>query len=444
MYENQNRNLSEMVENECKEFALYSLFNRAMPHLIDGMKPGQRFFMASCIADAKTKFTKIASLAGNVSKFGYQHGEVSAGDAGVLMGSDWTNNYNLVEGRGNFGSRLVSKPAAQRYIYARTHENFFKIFKDLDIVIEHPDNECKIPQFYVPTLPTILLNGVQGIATGFKTTVLPHSVKWVKKATLQYINDNKITGRPVVEFPSFNGTVIDNKDGSYTQVGVYKVITPLTVEVTEIPTKFEWETYLTVLDKLQDDGKIVKYVDGTDSNGFSFTITLKRGTAESKINKLLKLEAPMSQLLNVICPTHDLVKSQLKTYDDANQIIKDFVDWKVIYSLPKRIEHYTKTSQYQYELMNAKIKFINDINSDDTNLIKFIMKCTKIKLSEYLIKQYSINEAQANTLSRIPLYALTKDELAIAKKELTEAKRQIKYWKSATPKSQMIEDLELI
>ncbi|SCN45963.1 DNA topoisomerase II [Cronobacter phage Pet-CM3-4] len=137
------RNLQSIIDNEAKEFAIYTVENRAIPNLIDGFKPVQRFVIARALdlsRGNKEKFHKLASVAGGVADLGYHHGEGSAQDAGALMANTWNNNYPLLDGQGNFGSRLVQKAAASRYIFCRISDNFRKVYKDTEIA---PDIKIK-------------------------------------------------------------------------------------------------------------------------------------------------------------------------------------------------------------------------------------------------------------------------------------------------------------
>lgn len=447
--ENIKRDLTDVLHTEAKQYGLYTLTNRAIPHLIDGFKPSHRFVVASALKDAKTVFSKVASIAGNVSKFGYAHGESSAAEAGVLLANDWSNNVNVLEGRGNFGSRIVKDAAAARYIYAKVHNNFFKLFKDMNQEYTHPDNEIKIPQFYVPIIPLVLCNGISGIATGFKTDILPHSTEWIIEACKEYVSTGEIKTRAVIDFPSFKGSVIDNMDGTYTQVGVYEVLSPLQIKITEVPTNTDWDKYTAFLDKLQDEHKIVSWEDGTGSHGFEFTVKLKRdlkfnANDAEKINQLFKLNYKQTQLVNIVSPGTNITSLdtmyKLKTYTDTRDVVKDFVDWITSNSIPKRIKTNIEEVQQKIMFNEAKIKFINDVNDNTIDL----RTTTKKQLSTRIIKDYSITETVASQLVKIPVYGLTKDEAAACKKDLIENKKQLKYWKKETPTSQLLADLNTL
>jgi DNA topoisomerase-2 len=165
--------VSELAKNEWKEFALYTVEARAIPSMVDGMKPSQRFYLYSSIKNTPRDFKKVESVMGTVTDYGYNHGTGSAGASGQMMASEWANNICLVEGRGSFGTRLVQTAAAPRYTQTRLHPNFHKYVKDIDLSPKHSDPEHHPPAFYIPIIPLVLANGVKGIATGFATNILP-------------------------------------------------------------------------------------------------------------------------------------------------------------------------------------------------------------------------------------------------------------------------------
>jgi len=155
------------------DFAQYTVASRAIPNMIDGMKPVQRFYLYSSLVNSRRDFKKVSAVAGVLSDYGYNHGEVSAAGAGQLMAATWRNNICLVEGRGSFGTRQVQAAGASRYVYTKVSANFDRYIKDLELSPAHKDPEHEPPAFYLPVLPLVLLNGAAGIATGFATNILP-------------------------------------------------------------------------------------------------------------------------------------------------------------------------------------------------------------------------------------------------------------------------------
>jgi len=142
--------ISHVAKNEWLSFAMYTVESRAIPNMIDGLKPVQRFYLYSSILNSKRDFKKVSAVAGIISDYGYNHGEASAAGAGQLMAATWNNNVCLVEGRGSFGTRLVQDAGAARYVYTRLHDNFDKYISDVDLAPAHEDPEHEPPSFYLP------------------------------------------------------------------------------------------------------------------------------------------------------------------------------------------------------------------------------------------------------------------------------------------------------
>lgn len=131
------RGLKSIIDNEALAYAMYTVENRAIPNMIDGLKPVQRFVVARALELGKgnrDKFHKLASIAGGVADLGYHHGEGSAQDAGALMANTWNNNYPILDGQGNFGSRLVQEAAASRYIFARVGKTSLMSIRTLSML----------------------------------------------------------------------------------------------------------------------------------------------------------------------------------------------------------------------------------------------------------------------------------------------------------------------
>ena len=95
------RSLESIINNEALAYAMYTVENRAIPNMIDGFKPVQRFVIARTLMlgkSDKNKFHKLASIAGGVADLGYHHGEGSAQETGALMANDWNNNVPFLDG----------------------------------------------------------------------------------------------------------------------------------------------------------------------------------------------------------------------------------------------------------------------------------------------------------------------------------------------------------
>ena len=430
--------ISKVAANEWLDFALYTVEARAIPNMIDGMKPVQRFYVYSSIKNSKTDFKKVSAVSGVVSDYGYNHGEGSAAGAGQLMAAEWANNVCLVEGRGSFGTRLVQAAAAPRYTYSRLHKNFNKFIKDLDLAPAHEDPEHEPPAFYVPVIPLVLVNGVKGIATGFATNILPRDPLDVMRACKEYIETKNVDKKVKVKFPEFNGTVTFNpEEGRYYCNGVFERKSKTVLMITEVPYGYDREGYVQVLDKLEEAGDIVGYDDLCDKTGFKFEVKLKQQTSaawdDQKIISAFKLSKPYTENLTVID-----YRGKLKEYTDERDLIRDFCDYRVGI-LQKRIDLRKEEASEQLRWLNIKMQFIQSVLDDK---IKFKNQ-KKDAVAKQIFDCTSARDADdIDRLLRINIMSLTDEMVKQLEKEIKEAQKDLDYWEKTTTKKQFIKDLE--
>jgi DNA gyrase/topoisomerase IV subunit A len=422
-----------------KEFAMYTIENRAIPSAVDGLKPVQRFYLYSSIVNSSKEFKKVSAISGIISDYGYNHGETSAAGAGQLMAADWNNNIRLVEGRGSFGTRQIQAAGAARYVYTRLHANFGKYIKDINLSPEHDDPEHMPPKYYIPVIPLVLSNGVKGIATGFATTILPRGEADIIKACSDYVKRGKIAKRLPITFPDFKGTTsYDAVADRFLSRGLYERPSNTKILITEIPYGYDRETYVKILDKLEDDNNIVDYEDQCSTNGFQFEIKLKNSVAktlntDAKIVKMFKLEKTYAENLTVID-----AEGNLKEYHDERDLIADFVNFKMVV-LDSRIANKLIECNETLRWLDIKREFIEAVLDDN---ISFKGK-TKVKV----VAQIK-NETEAKTnedcdrLLRLNIMTLTKEMVDELKKQIANVKIDAKYWKTTSAKEQFLGDLK--
>lgn len=439
----QKRMLSDIMNKEVRDFSMYTIEDRALPNMIDGLKPVQRFFLYSVIRNAKTSFSKVASIGGVVSEYGYHHAETAAQDAGALMANTWNNNFPIIQGRGNFGTRIVPKASAARYIYCTLHENFVKTYKDVEQSPAHWDPEHFPPRMYLPVIPTVLLNGVSGIAVAYATDILPHSPESVIECVKQVIETGDCD-EPTLKFPEFNGKIIKETDSKYMLEGLYvydeKRKTKLTI--TEIPPKYDREKYTQVLDSLIDKNMIVSYTSDC-RNGFKFEVTLKRDlnvdmTNHDEVIKMFKLSQSVSQNITVVGPNRSQTVTDIRIFDTAKALIKEFVKHRLTY-YPTRIQNRIAEYEEKHRYANARISFINKVIADEINPRG---KTRKQTLSE--IESWPELKEFSEKLISMNIYHITSDEVKKLEKDLQMIDKELKYWKKTTPKAEYLRDLEEI
>jgi DNA gyrase/topoisomerase IV subunit A len=430
--------ISAVAANEWKSFAMYTVESRAIPNMIDGLKPVQRFYLYSSILNSKKDFKKVSAVSGIISDYGYNHGEASAAGAGQLMAAEWNNNICLVEGRGSFGTRLVQEAGAARYVYTRLHENFNKYIQDLDLSPQHEDPEHEPPAFYLPAIPLVLANGAKGIATGFATNILPRDPKALVKACSEYVKTQKIKKRIPVKFPDFNGFVeFDQETQKHTVLGRFVKKSKTVMMINEVPYGFDRESYVKILDKLEEDGDIVSYEDLCDKKGFQFEVKLKQNTSanwtDAQIVSKFKLSKPFTENLTVIGPN-----GELKEYTDERDLIKDFCDYR-LGILQKRIDLQLAEERELARWLNVKMQFIQAVLD---NKIEFKNK-KKDDVAQQIYKNTdALDATDTERLLRINILSLTDEMVKQLEVEIKECHGRIDYWNSTSPQEQFLQDIQ--
>ena len=429
--------LTDVAQNELLDYAKYTITNRALPHMIDSLKPSQRFFLYSCLKNARRDYKKVSALAGIVSEYGYNHGETSVAGTGQLMAAEWANNVCLVDGRGSFGTRQVQEAGAARYVFAKTSDNFDKYFKDMDLCPEHDDPEHDPPAHYLPVLPLVLVNGSKGIATGFATNILPRSVDQVT----QVITDLLKTGKTNVEldvcFPDFTGTTrYDPKDERHICEGIW-ALNGRVLMISEIPYGFDREGYLKVLDDLESGGFIANYDDQTSDGGFKFEVKLRMQAAkwtDKEIVRRFKLAKPYTENLTVIGPN-----DELKEYNDPIDLIKDFVDYRLSV-LAKRIALRIRENDELLRWLMVKMEFIEAVLDD-----KIVFKGKgRVEVEEQISENTTALDTDMKRLLALNILSLTQEMVDELLEEIEEVEKELEYWKATTPKDQFLEDIKAL
>ena len=428
----------ELANKEWKEFARYTVEARAIPNMIDGLKPVQRFYLYSSLTNSKKDFEKVSAVSGVVSKYGYNHGETSCAGAGQLMAADWYNNVTIIESEGSFGSRLIQEAGAPRYTFTRLHENFFKYYKDFDLAPAHKDPEHLPPAFYLPIVPMGLINGSRGIATGFANNILPRDEKDIIKACQEYIKTGKIKTIPKVKFPQFEGTVERREDGKYYITGVFERKGKTEIIITEVPYGYDREKYVDILNKLEDEDKIVSYVEKSDKNGFRFDVKLKQANMnwdDEKILKEFKLQITETENLTAIDQN-----GNLRVYNDVKDLIIDFCDYRksiIVQRIEKQIAELTEDMRFK----KVKMFFIMAILDE-----KIIFKNKKRDDVEKQImaEVKGVQENDPDRLLRMNIMSLTKENVQELADEILKTKETLNEWKTTTVEDQYLKDLKEI
>jgi DNA topoisomerase-2 len=250
---------SDFINKDLKHFS-HSDNRRSIPSMIDGFKESQRKIMFGVRkrGNIGSDGIKVAQLGGYVAEHSaYHHGEQSIYSTMCNMAQNFvgSNNINILEPLGQFGSRLRGgkDAAAARYIFTRMEKIAECIFNKLDDPLyKHleDDGQQIEPEFYVPIIPMSLVNGSKGIGTGYSTYVPCYNPLEIIQNVKNMINGQEPT-EMIPWYRGFKGFIYKVGPNSYVTKGLYNVIDSKTVEVTELPVGMWTEDYSLHLDKLR-------------------------------------------------------------------------------------------------------------------------------------------------------------------------------------------------
>ena len=278
------KNLRGMYRSWFLDYASYVILERAVPHIDDGLKPVQRRILHSMKTLDDGRFNKVANIVGNTMQY-HPHGDASINDALVALGQ----KDLLVETQGNWGNILTgASAAAGRYIEARLSSFALETLynsKTTEWTLSY-DGRKKEPVTLPVKFPLLLAQGVEGIAVGLSSKILPHNFNEIIDAAVAYLR-----GEEFVLYPDFvTGGFIDvSKYNDGERGGVVKVrakiekIDNKTLAITEIPFGKTTGTLIDSILKAFEKGKIkIRKVDDNTAETALILVHLLPGTSSDK------------------------------------------------------------------------------------------------------------------------------------------------------------------
>ena len=457
---NRVKTVTEFYKEEVPSYASYDLIRKCSSY-IDGFKNAHRkiiWTMLENFGNPNTR-TKTSQMSATVSlKSMYLHGEANLDGSLCTLAQSFVgaNNYPLVTGHGNFGTRFSPDPAASRYTFVSISPLVSKLY-DLDRPLcESQEFEgSKIePSFYVPVFPTLFLNGSDGISTGYKQTLYPRNPKEILKYIRAVLNHD--TKLPHVEkaLPWFKGFLGETKlikektaDGKIVErvmnYGVIEKVNSNTLHIKEIPITYTYASYIKILEGLVEKDVIEDYDDLSDpkTDKFEFTIKVKRVFFEKNADqeswiRVFNLAKPLNEQLNCI---------------DENNRIREFKDIKEIIDafIKIRLEYYEKRKKYLLE------KYMEEIQIDASKYMwcKGVIDETikiKNKKKDDIVKQLDKIEkivqkdGSYNYLLNMPMSSITKEKMDELMEKIKNLKETIKTTQKKTIEEMWMNDLDEI
>lgn len=355
---------------------------RSIGHFMDGFKPSQRKVIYACFKRNLKQEIKVAQLAGYVSEHSaYHHGEVSLTQTIIGMAQNFvgSNNINLLSPCGQFGTRLMGgkDAASPRYVFTKLESITRLIFHpDDDPLLDYleDDGESIEPLYYVPIIPMALVNGCEGIGTGWSSSVPTYNPREIIENLKRMIRGEE-PEEMLPWFRGFTGSIQRKTVSSFTVTGTLEQIDDQTVRISELPVG-KWTTdYKQFLESaLIGTVKEKKDDDANASTGAPFVKDFKEHHTDTTV--MFTVTAPAEKLQEFEAEKGGLVKkfkldtsisttnmhmfdlgSQIKKYSDPMHLLKEFFNVRMQY-YDHRKSHLLNKLGTEYDKLDNKVRFL--------------------------------------------------------------------------------------
>jgi len=440
-----NVSFAEFVDRELIHFSKYDC-DRSIPNGVDGLKISQRKILFSAFKKNLRTEIKVAQFSGYVSEHScYHHGEASLNGAIVGMAQNYvgSNNINLLEPNGQFGSRLQGgkDSASERYICTKLNElaRFIYPSADDNILRYLDDDGTPVePIHYIPIIPMVLINGGKGIGTGFSTDIMCYNPLKI----IDYYQCLSLGNECDIEtitpyYEGFKGHIIRISPTKYLIKATYDIVSSKQVRITELPVGVWTDDYKQYLESLMDSKKkqtlVRDYNDMSTDSVVDITVTFSPNVIQdlvmratehgcNALEKLLKLYTTQTTTNMHMFDGNE----KLKKYNTIEGIIDDHVSVRLeAYRQRKAMQ--MKSLTIQLQKVTDKARFIQEILDDVIDL----RKKNQVAIAEMLKtrKFHVIDEDPSyRYLVKMPMDSVTRevmDKLLLERNECSKALTQL-------------------
>ena len=440
----------EFINHDLIHFSKYDN-DRSIPNLVDGFKISLRKIMFSAFKKRLVNEIKVAQFSGYVSEHsGYHHGEASLNGAIIGLAQDFvgSNNINLLEPKGQFGTRLLGgkDAASERYIFTQLNKLtrlIFPIADDPILTYLNDDGTPVEPIYYVPIIPMVLVNGSKGIGTGFSTDIMCYNPTQIinKLELMLKKQDHDIDITPY--YRGFKGTIEHLKaEKKYLIKGIYEKVGENKIKITELPIGQWTEDYKIYLESLMDNKKKDKtyvrdYTDLSTDISVDFTVEFYPGCLTELMTKTTDISgnaisvSGLEKLLKLYT-THATTnmhlfdsKERLRKFDNPSEIIEEYYNIRLAF-YDKRKKFQINAIEKNLLVLSNKANFINENLSGTIDL----RRKKKEEINKILIdKKYSSvddnNDTNFNYLTKMPMDSVSEEAVDKLMKEKKEQEKEL-------------------
>ena len=445
-----NRDIVDEMNESYLNYSMSVIVSRALPDVRDGLKPVHRrilYGMSELGSSWNRPYKKCARIVGEVMGKYHPHGDSSIYDALVRMAQDFSMRYELVDGQGNFGSIDGDNAAAMRYTESRMTKLSSELLKDLEkeTVEWGPnfDETLKEPTVLPTTVPTLLVNGSEGIAVGMATKIPPHNLCEIVDGLVALINNKSITTEELMEhikgpdFPTAGMILgVDGLKSAYeTGRGKIKMRARAHIEtakngkdsivITEVPYQTNKANVVEKIADLVRDKKVVGITDlrdESDKDGIRVVIETKRDAVPEVILNQLYQHTQLQDTFGIILLA--LVDGVPKVMP-IKTVLEHFVAFRHEVVV-RRTEFDLKAAEARAHILEG-LKIALDNIDEAISIIKGSKDPAQAK--EGLMNAFNLSEIQSQAILDMRLQKLTGLEVDKVVAEYKEVIQLIAYLK---------------
>jgi len=423
--------VTTFIDEELIKYAIENC-KRSLPHLMDGLKESQRKVIF--VAKTVTSTIKVAQLGASVAKeTDYKHGEQNLFDTIIRMAQDFVgaNNIPLLAAEGQFGSRTSGgkDAASPRYIFTKPMPILQYIFRaEDDPILLQTDAE---PQFYLPVIPMLLVNGSVGIGTGFSCNIPMYNPRSIIAFIRAWLADHTTAFDLQPWYNKFTGTICKNNDKKYSTYGVIHP-THDAFEVTEIPIGMCYDQFKEICEQAKEKKLITDWKFGkSDPNASSFFVYAEKG---DDLMSTLKLRS----YLNLTNITFFGYRNGINTIcqETIGDAVQEFCRIRLVF-YEKRRQHLISALQHKLLLLQNKQRFIGDVNSGEI----IVFRTPKAAIERQLAEKNYYKDTTYDYLINMSISMFTAERYAKCEQLIADTSTKLEMYTSCTDVDIWLADL---
>lgn len=458
----------QFIDKELIHFSTYDCA-RSIPNMVDGLKISLRKILYSAFKRKLTSEIKVAQFSGYVSEHSsYHHGEASLNGAIVNMAQNYvgSNNINLLEPLGQFGTRLQGgdDSASERYIFTHLNSLTRYIFPEADDnVLNYMDDDGTMiePEYYVPIIPFALINGISGIGTGFSCNINSYNPKTViqyLKTKLHGTSVDPNTPEFVPYYEGFTGSVSKIGEQKYLIKGRYEKIGDDKIRITELPVGTWTMPYTSFLETLMDGASVDKngkrippsirdFTSVSTEVSVNFTVIFPRDALEelektvdangiNGVEKLLKLTTTVTNtnmhMFNV--------NFKLHKYGSVEEIIDEFYGVRIV-MYQKRKQFLIDAIEKKLVKLSNRARYIQETLSGAIDL----RRKSALQVAELLTTMKFIKiDDDFKYLVKMPMDSVTEENVKDIMTEKSNTEDELKRLRATTVEKMWLSELDAL